>query len=200
VSYTNNSIVNITEIGTGNAALFCTTTLPQCCLSGHGGGWFLPNGTEVMTSEKLQYYRNRTQNPGTLLLHHKPEGNTTGIFRCDIPGADDVTQSLFVGIYTSTTGEYFTLGGWLVTCREICTPAKDNIYFKSLCIPSTLYNLCINNTTPLSWTTIRLMSLALHSWSYDDVLCYAVCANLQSMHNYMFVFFTALKRIEYHSS
>ena len=70
VSYTNNSIVNITEIGNGSAALFCNTTLPQCCYSSTGGRWFLPNGHVIHRNENLQYYTNRTQNPGTLLLHH----------------------------------------------------------------------------------------------------------------------------------
>ena len=48
VNYPNHGIVNIMEIGTGSAALFCTTTLPGCCFSSNGGGWFLPNGVEVM--------------------------------------------------------------------------------------------------------------------------------------------------------
>jgi len=111
VSYTNNSIVTITEIGTGSAALHCTTTLPRCCFSGQGGGWFLPNGNVLINNANLPYYRKRAQNPGALLLHRNPEGTTTGIFRCDIPVTDG-TQSLYVGIYTST-GESYTLIDWL---------------------------------------------------------------------------------------
>ena len=110
VSYPNHGIVNITEIGTGSAALNCTTTLLPCCFSGDGGanGWFFPNGDGVMRAESLPYYRTRTQNPGALLLHRNPDdGTTTGIFRCDIPVASDALQSLYVGIYTSTTGECF---------------------------------------------------------------------------------------------
>jgi len=53
VSYPNNTIVTITEIGTGSAALNCTTTLPGCCFSHQGGGWFLPNGDEVMRDERF---------------------------------------------------------------------------------------------------------------------------------------------------
>ena len=106
VNYTNNSIVTITEIGTGSAALLCTTTLPGCCFSGNGGGWFFPNGDEVMRAESLPYYRTRARNPGALLLNHNPEGTTTGIFRCDI-AVTGGTQSLYVGVYTSTTGECY---------------------------------------------------------------------------------------------
>ena len=92
------------EIGTGSAALLCTTTLPGCCFSGHGGGWFYPNGSEVINNVNLPYYRKRAQHPGAVLLH-RSTGTTTGIFRCDIPGYNNVLQSLYVGIYTSTTGE-----------------------------------------------------------------------------------------------
>ena len=109
VNYINNSVVNITEIGTGSAALLCTTTLPGCCYSHHGGGWFLPNGNVLVNNPSLPYYRTRTRNPEALLLHRNPEGTTTGVFRCDIPVAFDELQSLYVGIYTSTTGESCTL-------------------------------------------------------------------------------------------
>jgi len=108
VNYTNNSIVTITDIGTGSAALLCTTTLPGCCFSGTGG-WFYPNGNVVVNNPSLPYYRTRARNPGALLLHHNLEGTTTGVFRCDIPVAFDELQSLYVGIYTSTTGESCTL-------------------------------------------------------------------------------------------
>jgi len=104
VSYPNHGIVNITEIGTSSAALNCTTTLLQCCYSFQGGGWFLPIGVEVMRDGSLPYYRTRAQNPGALLLNRNPEGTTTGIFRCDIPVTGG-TQSLYVGIYTNTTGK-----------------------------------------------------------------------------------------------
>ena len=109
VSYTNNSVVTITEIGTGSAALHCTTTLLGCCFSAHGGGWFLPNGNAILNNPSLPYYRTRTSYPtGALLLNHNPVATTTGIFRCDAPvtyGSPGDTQSLYVGIYTSTTGE-----------------------------------------------------------------------------------------------
>ena len=109
VSYPNHGIVNITEIGTGSAALHCNTTVRPCCFSGNGGGWFLPNGNVITNDVSLPYYRTRTSYPtGALLLNHNPVATTTGIFRCDAPvtyGSPGDTQSLYVGIYTSTTGE-----------------------------------------------------------------------------------------------
>ena len=42
-------------------------------------------------------------------LNRNSESTTTGIFRCDIPDASGVTQSLYVGIYTGATGEFYML-------------------------------------------------------------------------------------------
>ena len=108
VQYTNNSVVNITDIGTDSAALICTTTRPTCCLSTDGSHWYFPDGSTVQRTGTT-YYRTRTvtviSGTGTVRLHRNPGATTTGIFRCDIPDASGDLQSLYVGIYTATTGE-----------------------------------------------------------------------------------------------
>ena len=116
VNYTNNSVVNITDIGTGSAALRCTTTFRVCCFSGPlpGTHWYFPNGSWVKNTNTLPYYRSRidgksSPEPGTVLLHHNPEGTTTGIFRCEILDAIGDFKSIYVGIYTATTGESYIL-------------------------------------------------------------------------------------------
>ena len=115
VQYTSNSVVTITDIGTGSAALMCTTTFRYCCFSGPSPGthWYFPNGTRVERFNTLPYYRSRTDAkrspPGTVLLHRNPEGTTTGVFRCEILDATGAFQSIYVGIYTTTTGESCTL-------------------------------------------------------------------------------------------
>jgi len=115
VQYTNNSVVTITDIGTGGAALRCTTTFIDCCFSGPPPGthWYFPNGSRVEKTNTLLYYRSRTDAkkspPGTVFLHRNPEGATTGIFRCEILDASGAFQSIYVGIYTATTGESCTL-------------------------------------------------------------------------------------------
>jgi len=110
VTYPNNSIVNNTDIGTGSAALICTTTLLGCCFSGHTETqWYFPNGSQVPNNPSLPYQRNRGRNPGRVILIRNSESTTTGIFHCDIPDESGVTQSLYVGIYDSGTGESCTL-------------------------------------------------------------------------------------------
>jgi len=112
VTYPNNSIVTNTDIGTGSAALLCTTTYRPCCSSGNPETqWYFPNGSQIPNNPTLPYQRTRRYRSwffhpaGGVILNHNSESNTTGIFRCDILDSNGVTQSLYVGIYTSTTGE-----------------------------------------------------------------------------------------------
>ena len=109
-TYTNNSIVTRTDIGTGSAALLCTTTYSSCCSSGNPETqWFFPNGDRVEYNVGVPYYNTRSTNPRAVRLNRNSQGTTTGIFRCVIPDASGVLQSMFVGIYDSGTGEFCTL-------------------------------------------------------------------------------------------
>ena len=106
VPYANNSIVTNTDIGTGSAALLCTTTYTPCCSSDNPETqWYFPNGSPIPHNPALPYRRTRGRFPGRVILSRNSESTTTGIFRCDIPDASGVLQSLYVGIYDSSTGE-----------------------------------------------------------------------------------------------
>ena len=111
VQYTNNSVVTITDIGTGSAALLCTTTNPGCCLSTDGSQWYFPNGSQVQRSGTA-YFRSRTigyyVGVSAVRLNRNPGATLTGIFYCDIPDYSGI-RSIFVGIYDATAGEYCTM-------------------------------------------------------------------------------------------
>ena len=110
VQYTNNSVVSITDIGTGSAALICTTTNSGCCASGNSETqWYFPNGSQVLPNPNMTFSRTSSTSPGAIRLNRNPEATTTGVFRCDIPDANGDLQSIYVGIYTTTTGESCTL-------------------------------------------------------------------------------------------
>ena len=130
VNYTNNSVVTITDIGTGSAALICTTTRQACCLSTDGSHWYFPDGSQVQRFETLSYYRTRTisgaLSGGTVSLHRNPGATTTGVFHCDIPDDSGDLQSLYVGIYTNTTGKSCTLKR---NKPKICKNACENHMF-----------------------------------------------------------------------
>ena len=124
VNYTNNSVVTITDIGTGSAALMCITTYNPCCFSGPPPGthWYFPNGSRVERFNTLPYYRSRTDasrftsgRVGRVLLHRNSGATTTGIFRCEILDAIGDFKSIYVGIYTATTGE-----SWYIEEQHVC--------------------------------------------------------------------------------
>ena len=99
VQYTNNSVVTITDIGTGSAALLCTTTNFGCCLSTDGSQWYFPDGSWVQRSETLPYYRTRTiladVGSATVRLNRNPGATTTGVFHCDIPDDSGDLQRMY---------------------------------------------------------------------------------------------------------
>ena len=49
------------------------------------------------------FYRNR--GPSVVRMHRR-RGGVTGIYRCVIPDATGVNQTMYIGLYTGNTGEY----------------------------------------------------------------------------------------------
>ena len=133
---TNNSIVTNTTIGTGAAALVCTTTYRPCCTSANPESqWYFPNGSPVPNNPALPYQR--TRGTGTVILSRNSESTTTGIFHCTLRNVSGALQSLYVGIYDVNTGESCTLKQWFVICEEIAgTQDKGSTFHvcNSICV------------------------------------------------------------------
>ena len=112
----NNSYVDVNQIGEGGAGgpsdaegVLCLTNKVDCCASSQvpGGGvlgdWFFPNGTPVGSKSPNAdagrtdfFFRNRFESVVRLLrVGNPPE---TGLFRCVIPDANNVNQSLYVNV------------------------------------------------------------------------------------------------------
>ena len=113
-TYQNNSIVTLEEIGEGDDPLLCMTNLTACCRRPYTGvmgpalgNWFFPNGSRVpnLGSQTL-FFRSR----GKIAVHlqHK-RGGAEGIYRCEIPDAMNVTQTIYIGVYSASTGEWSIL-------------------------------------------------------------------------------------------
>ena len=103
-TYQNNSIIILEDIGEGDDALFCLTNLTACCKSVDGnvlGNWYFPNGTRV-SSVGWDFYRNRGQ---MVVSMHRRRGGVEGIYRCEIPDTMNVTQTIYIGVYSASTGE-----------------------------------------------------------------------------------------------
>ena len=109
-TYKNNSVVFLEDIGEGHDALLCITNLTACCrppytgVNGSAlGNWYFPNETRVPSSgDDWDIYRTRGQME--VLLHHR-RGGVEGIYHCEIPDTMNVTRSIYIGVYSASTGE-----------------------------------------------------------------------------------------------
>ena len=108
-TYQNNSCVTLEDIGEGDDALLCRTNLTACCRPPYtengsaSGNWFFPNGTTIPSLDShWEFYRKRGNM--TVLLNRR-RGGVEGIYCCVIPDAMNITQSIYIGVYSACTGE-----------------------------------------------------------------------------------------------
>ena len=109
-TYQNNSIVTLESIGEGRDALLCITNQTACCRPPYTdemgtalGNWFFPNGTRVPSSEdQWDFHRTRGQ---MMVRLHRRRGGEEGIYHCMIPDSMNVTQTIYIGVYSASTGE-----------------------------------------------------------------------------------------------
>ena len=107
-TYQNNSCVTLEDIGEGGDALLCMANLIACCrppFTGESGSvlgnWFFPNGTRVSNdSNQWDFYKTRGQ---MVVYLNRRRGGEDGIYRCEIADSMDVTQTIYIGVYTTST-------------------------------------------------------------------------------------------------
>ena len=119
IPYKNNSIVTLGDIGEHDNALLCTTNLTACCRHSYTGenvsvlgNWFLPNGSRVPSkhNNESDFYRNRGHM--VVRLNRRSGGGEEGIYRCQIPDTMNATQTIYIGVYSARTGEWY--------CTPVC--------------------------------------------------------------------------------
>ena len=110
-TYQNNSNITLEDIGEGSDALICMTNQTACCRPPHTdgtgqkalGNWFFPNGTRVPSSGNNWDFH-RTRGHMTVRLHRR-RGGAEGVYRCLIPDTFGFFQTLYIGVYSASTGE-----------------------------------------------------------------------------------------------
>ena len=110
-TYQNNSMVILENIGEGGDALLCITNQTACCQTSHSGvvrhtsgNWLFPNGTRFPSGGKMwDFYRNRGQ---MMVRMNRRRGGVEGIYRCEIPDTLGFTQTIYIGVYSASTGEW----------------------------------------------------------------------------------------------
>ena len=68
------------------------------------GNWYFPNGTRIPSSG-AQGDLHRTRGQSAILLHRRT-GGVNGVYGCEIPDAMNVTQTIYFGVYSASTGEW----------------------------------------------------------------------------------------------
>ena len=121
ITYRNNSIVTLEDIGEGDDALLCVTNQTACCRSPYtAGNWFFPNGTRVPSSgDQWDFHRTRGQ---MVISLNRRRGGVEGIYRCEIPDAVNVTRTIYIGVYSASTGE------WYMYCTSISIQLVSHDY------------------------------------------------------------------------
>ena len=106
----NNSNVTLEDIGEVDDALLCITNQTACCQPPYTGemgptlgNWFFPNRTRVPCAGLgSDIYRTRGQ---MVVYLHRVGGGEEGMYRCEIPDAMNVNQTIYIGVYSASTGE-----------------------------------------------------------------------------------------------
>ena len=119
-TYQNNSCVALEDIGEGNDALLCVTNLTACCKpnGSASGNWFFPNETRIPgDSSQWEFYRTR----GKMVVHMcRRRGGVEGIYHCVIRDSRNVNQTLYIGVYTASSGK--PVMHWL--CMILFSPSS----------------------------------------------------------------------------
>ena len=101
--------MTLEDVGKHFDALLCITDLTACCRRFGLGNWFFPNGTRVPSSivdengTQWDFYRTRHQ---IVVRMNRRRGGVTGIYSCVIPDIMNVTQTIYLGLYNASTGEF----------------------------------------------------------------------------------------------
>ena len=116
----NNSLVNFDDLlyvtnndqpnnTNGQQTLICITDLVDCCETEELGDWYYPNGHTVMYNtdhKRATFQSNRGQNQlinnqqfyGSVRLWRRYTADERGLFYCELPDAENITQTLYVNI------------------------------------------------------------------------------------------------------
>ena len=94
--------MTLEDIGEEGDALLCITNKIACCKpnGNASGNWFFPNGSRVLSGS--DFYRDSGQ---MVIRLNRRRGGENGIYRCEIPDSMNVIQTIYIGVYTASSGK-----------------------------------------------------------------------------------------------
>ena len=100
----------LANIGKGGDALLCMTNYTACCRRPYTGemgpvlgNWFFPNQTRA-PSESVQWDFFRSREDMVVRMNRR-RGGEEGIYSCEIPDAMGIIKTLYIGVYSASSGE-----------------------------------------------------------------------------------------------
>ena len=92
--------MTLTDIGEGHDALLCITNGVNGSVR---GDWYFPDGTRVLsTPNNSEIHRTRDQ---MAVRMNRRRGGEEGIYHCEIPDSMNVNQTIYIGVYNTSSGE-----------------------------------------------------------------------------------------------
>ena len=118
--------MTLEDIGEGGTALLCMTDQPACCRPPYTvgksaiGNWYFPNGSRVLSSG-MNWNFHRTRGQSVVFLQRR-RGGVVGVYRCVISDTMNATQNIYIGVYTTGSGEWY-----MYPCVTVCTFKKREV-------------------------------------------------------------------------
>ena len=103
--------MTVTDIGY-ISSLLCLTPSLECCSDSETPNaasvtreWYLPDG-RPLTSDNSPFIKSQLSSAISLHIDRFSfKSASNGVYRCEIPDADGVSQNIYIGIYTQRYGE-----------------------------------------------------------------------------------------------
>ncbi len=109
-TFLNNSLIFLESVGdSDDTSLLCITTNPFCCETNRSGSWFSPQGDALLenSSSSADLYQSWGDDQSirlSRLSNSSLEELEEGLYRCEIPDRDGITQVIYAGLYSETRG------------------------------------------------------------------------------------------------
>ena len=113
----NNSPISLESLGdfnaTTNIPLLCVTSsfIPDADVEDYVGNWFRPQGDAPLgvSSNTTDLYQSSEDEQSVGLNRPSEVASVeSGLYRCEIPDNENVTQTLYVGVYSTDNDGKFT--------------------------------------------------------------------------------------------
>ena len=94
----NNSRLDIADVGEGSAGILCVTDSQTCCTNASNSQWYSPDGVAVQEGSVGVTNLYVTRAVGYLSLN-RITGGASGLYLCDVPDQSGTRQLLYIGLY-----------------------------------------------------------------------------------------------------